>query len=296
MEKLRRTMLYVPGNNPAMIKDIYIYQPDSIMFDLEDSISLAEKDSARFLVSEALTNVDYLGIETVVRVNGLDTEFGLADLECIVKAQPDVIRLPKTETSEDISEMEAIIARIELENNIPVGKTKMFAAIESAKGVLNAYSIATSSKRLVGIALGAEDYVTNLRTNRSPEGIELLFARGQILNAARAANISAIDTIYSDIENEEGFRREVEHIKQLGFDGKSIINPRQIDIVHEIYAPKPKEIEYALQVIAAIQQAEKENSGVISLNGKMIDKPIVERAERVLQLAGINDMEQSDGR
>jgi citrate lyase subunit beta/citryl-CoA lyase len=296
MEKLRRTMLYVPGNSPAMIKDIYIYQPDSIMFDLEDSISLAEKDSARFLVSEALTNVDYLGIETVVRVNGLDTEFGLADLECIVKAQPDVIRLPKTETSEDIIEMEEIIARIELENNIPIGKTKMFAAIESAKGVLNAYSIATSSKRLVGIALGAEDYVTSLRTNRSPEGIELLFARGQILNAARAANISAIDTIYSDVENEEGFRREVEHIKQLGFDGKSIINPRQIDIVHEIYAPKLKEIEYALQVIAAIQQAEKENSGVVSLNGKMIDKPIVERAQRVLQLAGINDMEQSNGR
>lgn len=296
MEKLRRTMLYVPGNNPAMIKDIYIYQPDSIMFDLEDSISLAEKDSARFLVSEALTNVDYLGIETVVRVNGLDTEYGLSDLECIVRAQPDVIRLPKTETSEDIHEMEEIIARIELENDIPVGKTKMFAAIESAKGVLNAYSIATSSKRLVGIALGAEDYVTNLRTNRSPEGIELLFARGQILNAARAANISAVDTIYSDVENEEGFRREVEHIKQLGFDGKSIINPRQIDIVHEIFAPKPKEIEYALQVIAAIKQAEKENSGVISLNGKMIDKPIVERAERVLQLAGINDMEQSNGR
>jgi len=296
MEKLRRTMLYVPGNNPAMIKDIYIYQPDSIMFDLEDSISLAEKDSARFLVSEALTNVDYLGIETVVRVNGLDTEFGLADLECIVKAQPDVIRLPKAETREDIIEMEEIIARIELENNIPIGKTKMFAAIESAKGVLNAYSIATSSKRLVGIALGAEDYVTNLRTNRSPEGIELLFARGQILNAARAANISAIDTIYSDVENEDGFKREVEHIKQLGFDGKSIINPRQIDIVHEIYAPKPKEIEYALQVIAAIKQAKKENSGVISLDGKMIDKPIVERAERALQLAGINDMEQSDGR
>ena len=296
MEKSRRTMLYVPGNNPAMIKDIYIYQPDSIMFDLEDSISLSEKDAARFLVSEALNNVDYLGIETVVRVNGLDTEFGLADLECIVKAQPDVIRLPKTETKEDIHEMEAIITRIEQENNIPVGKTKMIAAIESAKGVLNAFSIATSSKRLIGIALGAEDYVTNLRTNRSPEGIELLFARSQILNAARAANISAIDTIYSDVENEEGFRKEVEHIKQLGFDGKSIINPRQIDIVNEIYAPKPSEIEYALQVIAAIRQAEKENSGVVSLNGKMIDKPIVERAERILLLAGINYMEQNDGK
>jgi citrate lyase subunit beta/citryl-CoA lyase len=274
-----------------MVKDIYIYQPDSIMFDLEDSISLSEKDSARFLVSEALKNVSYQGIETVVRVNGLDTEFGIEDLELIVKAQPDVIRLPKTETAEDVLEVEAIIERIEKENNIPVGKTKMMAAIESGKGVLNALPIATSSKRLIGIAIGAEDYVTNLKTNRSPEGIELLFARCQILNAARAAGIAALDTVYSDVENEEGFRKEVEHIKQLGFDGKSIINPRQIDIVHEIYAPKVEEIEYALKVIAAIKQAERENSGVISLNGKMIDKPIVERAERVLQLSGINYME-----
>jgi citrate lyase subunit beta/citryl-CoA lyase len=244
MEKLRRTMLYVPGNSPAMVKDIYIYQPDSIMFDLEDSISLSEKDSARFLVSEALKNVSYQGIETVVRVNGLDTEFGIEDLELIVKAQPDVIRLPKTETAEDVLEVEAIIERIEKENNIPVGKTKMMAAIESGKGVLNALPIATSSKRLIGIAIGAEDYVTNLKTNRSPEGIELLFARCQILNAARAAGIAALDTVYSDVENEEGFRKEVEHIKQLGFDGKSIINPRQIDIVHEIYAPKVEEIEF----------------------------------------------------
>jgi citrate lyase subunit beta / citryl-CoA lyase len=291
MEKLRRTMLYVPGNSPAMVKDIYIYQPDSIMFDLEDSISLSEKDSARFLVSEALKKVDYQGIETVVRVNGLETEFGLKDLEMIVMAQPDVIRLPKTETASDVHEVEAIIERIEKENNIPIGKTKMMAAIESAKGVINASAIASSSKRLIGIALGAEDYVTNLKTNRSPEGIELLFARCQILNAARAAGIAALDTVYSDVENEEGFRKEVEHIKQLGFDGKSIINPRQIDIVHEIYAPKVKEIEHALKVIAAIKQAEKDNLGVVSLNGKMIDKPIVERAERVLQLSGIYNME-----
>ncbi|MBN2287579.1 MAG: citrate (pro-3S)-lyase subunit beta [Tissierellales bacterium] len=291
MEKLRRTMLYVPGNSPAMVKDIYIYQPDSIMFDLEDSISLSEKDSARFLVSEALKKVDYQGIETVVRVNGLETEFGLEDLEMIVMAQPDVIRLPKTETASDVHEVEAIIERIEQENNIPIGKTKMMAAIETAKGVVNASAIASSSKRLIGIALGAEDYVTNLKTNRSPEGIELLFARCQILNAARAAGIAALDTVYSDVENEEGFRKEVEHIKQLGFDGKSIINPRQIDIVHEIYAPKVKEIEHALKVIAAIKQAEKDNLGVVSLNGKMIDKPIVERAERVLQLSGIYNME-----
>jgi len=288
MEKLRRTMLYVPGNSPAMIKDIYIYRPDAIMFDLEDSITLSEKDSARFLVSEALRYVDYQEIETVVRINGLDTPYGLEDLSAIVEAQPDIIRLPKTETADDVKEVEAIIEKLELSFGIPVGKTKMMAAVESAKGVLNALSIAQASKRLVGIAIGAEDYVTNLKTNRSADGIELLFARCQILNAARAAGIAALDTVYSDVENEEGFRAEVEHVKQLGFDGKSIINPRQIEIVHDVFTPKLEEVEYALKVIDAIKQAEQEKSGVIALNGKMIDKPIVERAKRILQLSGIN--------
>jgi len=288
MSKLRRTMLYVPGSKPSMIKDIYIYKPDSIMFDLEDSVSLKEKDSARFLVSEALQNVDYRGIETVVRINGLDTEFGQEDLKMMVKAQPNVIRLPKTETAEDVEEVERIIGELEEEYGIEKGKTKMMAAIESATGVMNAMSIAKSSNRLIGIAIGAEDYVTNIKTKRTPEGTELLFARCQLLNAARSAGIAALDTVYSDVENMEGFRKEVEHIKSLGFDGKSIINPRQIEIVHEVFTPTVEEYEDALQVLDAIKRAEESGSGVISLNGKMIDKPIVERARRVIELSKIN--------
>jgi len=288
MSKLRRTMLYVPGSKPSMIKDIYIYKPDSIMFDLEDSVSLKEKDSARFLVSEALQNIDYRGIETVVRINGLDTEFGIEDLRMMVKAKPDVIRLPKTETAKDVKEVEEIIENLEKEYGIEVGKTKMMAAIESATGVMNALEIAKSSDRLIGIAIGAEDYVTNIKTKRTPEGTELLFARCQLLNAARSAGIAALDTVYSDVENMEGFRKEVEHIKTLGFDGKSIINPRQIEIVHDVFTPTVEEYEDALQVIAAIKRAEQLGSGVISLNGKMIDKPIVERARRVIELSKIN--------
>jgi len=291
MSKLRRTMLYVPGSRPSMIKDIYIYKPDAIMFDLEDSVSLKEKDSARFLVSEALQNVDYRGIETVVRINGLDTEFGQEDLKMMVKAQPDVIRLPKTETAEDVKEVEKIIEDLELEYGIEKGKTKMMAAIESATGVMNAMEIAKSSDRLIGIAIGAEDYVTNLKTKRTPEGTELLFARCQLLNAARSAGIAALDTVYSYVENMEGFRKEVEHIKGLGFDGKSIINPRQIETVHEVFTPTVEEYEDALQVLEAIKRAEESGSGVISLNGKMIDKPIVERAKRVVELSKINWLE-----
>jgi citrate lyase subunit beta/citryl-CoA lyase len=276
--------MYIPGNNPGMIKDGHIYGADSIMFDLEDSVSINEKDAARFLVYNALKNIDYEGVETVVRINGLDT-CGMEDLEAIVRAQPDVIRLPKTESAQDIIDVENEIARIEKEAGIPVGKTKMMAAVEGALGVMNAREIATASKRLMGIAIGAEDYVTDLKTTRSPEGIELLFGRSQIILAARAAGIYAFDTVYSDVNNEEGFENEVRLIKQLGFDGKSVINPRQIGPVHEIYTPSEKEINKSIRVIKAAEEAKKRGSGVVSLDGKMVDKPIIERAQRALMLA-----------
>ncbi|HER5557908.1 citrate lyase beta chain / citryl-CoA lyase subunit [Streptococcus pyogenes] len=284
MERLRRTMMFVPGANAAMLRDAPLFGADSIMFDLEDSVSLKEKDTSRALVHFALKTFDYSSVETVVRVNGLDS-CGALDIEAVVLAGVNVIRLPKTETAQDIVDVEAVIERVERENGIEVGRTRMMAAIESAEGVLNAREIAKASKRLIGIALGAEDYVTNMKTRRYPDGQELFFARSMILHAARAAGIAAIDTVYSDVNNTEGFQNEVRMIKQLGFDGKSVINPRQIPLVNEIYIPTKKEIDHAKQVIWAIREAESKGSGVISLNGKMVDKPIVERAERVVALA-----------
>ncbi|HEP1296145.1 TPA: citrate (pro-3S)-lyase subunit beta [Streptococcus pyogenes] len=284
MERLRRTMMFVPGANAAMLRDAPLFGADSVMFDLEDSVSLKEKDTSRALVHFALKTFDYSSVETVVRVNGLDS-CGALDIEAVVLAGVNVIRLPKTETAQDIVDVEAVIERVERENGIEVGRTRMMAAIESAEGVLNAREIAKASKRLIGIALGAEDYVTNMKTRRYPDGQELFFARSMILHAARAAGIAAIDTVYSDVNNTEGFQNEVRMIKQLGFDGKSVINPRQIPLVNEIYIPTKKEIDHAKQVIWAIREAESKGSGVISLNGKMVDKPIVERAERVIALA-----------
>ncbi|EGO2558922.1 MULTISPECIES: citrate (pro-3S)-lyase subunit beta [Enterococcus] len=284
MERLRRTMMFVPGANAAMLRDAPLYGADSIMFDLEDAVSLKEKDSARVLVHSALKTFDYGNIEIVVRINALDAG-GAEDIEAMVLAGVDVIRLPKTETAQDIIDVEAVITEVEQQNDIPVGTTKMMAAIESAEGVLNAPAIAKSSARLIGIALGAEDYVTNMKTRRHPDGQELFFARSMILHAARAAGIAAIDTVYSDVDNTEGFEAEVRLIKQLGFDGKSVINPRQIPLVNTIYAPTEKEIQNAKEVIWGIREAEAKGSGVISVNGKMVDKPIVERAERVIALA-----------
>lgn len=289
MERLRRTMMFVPASNAGMLRDAYIYGADSIMFDLEDSISLREKDTSRFLLYQAVKTIDYGHIETIVRINALDAG-GKDDIHAMVRAGIDGIRLPKTETAQDIYDVEAIIEEAEKQCGRVVGSTKMMAAVESATGVLNAVDIAKASKRLIGIALGAEDYVTNLHTKRSPEGIELFFARSMILHAARNAGIAALDTVYSDVNNEEGLRKEVEIIKQMGFDGKSVINPRQIPIVNSVFAPTEKEIDNAINVINAIKEAESKGSGVIALNGKMIDKPIVERAERVLMLAKASNM------
>lgn len=285
MKRLRRTMMFVPGNNPSMMRDAHIYGPDSIMFDLEDSVSINEKDSARMLVYHALKTINYGAVEKVVRINPLSTPYGKQDVEAMVKAGVQVIRMPKTETAQEVKDLEAEIERVEREIGKEVGSTLIMAAIESALGIVNAYAIATASKRMMGIALGAEDYCANLKTQRSREGTELLLARQTIVVAARAAGIDALDTVFSDLNDMEAFKNEVRFIKQLGFDGKSIINPRQIGPVNEVFTPTPAEIEKAKRIVAALKEAEAKGSGVISLNGKMIDKPVVIRAQRTLDFA-----------
>ena len=290
--KLRRSMLFVPGANAAMISNTFIYKPDSIMFDLEDSVALAEKDTARMLVAHALQHPLYREMETVVRVNPLASEFGLLDLNAVVRAGTDIVRLPKTDSAQDIIDMDAAITAIEKDCGRGVGSTQLLAAIESAQGILAVNDIAKASPRLMGIALGAEDYVRNMKTERSPEGIELLFARSSILHAARANGLMAFDTVYSDARNEEGFLREASLIKQLGFDGKSLINPNQIVLIHNLFAPTQKEVDHAERVIAAAEEAERNGSGVVSLNGKMVDTPIIERAKLVLQRAAASGIRE----
>lgn len=285
MGRLRRTMMFLPGSNAGMVKDAYIYGADSLMFDLEDAVAVTEKDSARLLVYNAIKTVDYGNTELVVRINALDSPFGRDDIEAVVRAGVHVIRLPKTETAQDIIDVEAVIEEVERKIGREVGSTKMMAAVESALGIVNAYEICKASKRLIGVAIGAEDYVTNMKTKRFPDGMELLGARTQLIIAARAAGIACFDTVYSNVDNEEGFINEVKLIHQLGFDGKSVINPRQIAPVNAIYTPTDAEITKSINVVRAAREAAERGLGVISLNGKMIDKPIIERAERVIQLA-----------
>lgn len=286
-DRLRRTMMYVPGNTPGLIRDAAIFGADSIMFDLEDSISINEKDSARFLVFNALTSLDFGDLETVVRINGLDTPFGREDLEAIVRARPHIIRIPKTETAEDVIEVDEIVTDIEEKEGIPIGTVQLLAALESVRGIVNVFNIVKASSRLVAIALGAEDYVTDLKTERyyCGHGEELAYARSQVVVAARLAGLYALDTVYSDLDNMEKFEEEVRLIKQMGFDGKSVIHPKQIAIVHKLFTPDEKQINRAVKILKAMEEAKCAGTGVIAVDGKMVDEPMVIRAKRVLQYA-----------
>ena len=294
-ERLRRTMMFVPGNNPAMVKDAGIYGADSIMFDLEDAVSMAEKDAARDLVYEALQTQDYGDAELVVRVNGQDTPYYANDVRAMVNAGIDVVRLPKAEDAEMVKKLDADITAAEKEFGREEGSTMLMAAIESAKGVINAYQIASASDRMMGIALSAEDYTTDMKTHRYPDGAELEFARNMVLHAARAAGVAAFDTVFTNMNDTEGFYRETEYIHQLGFDGKSLVNPRQIPMVNKVYEPTKKEIENAKNVENAIKEAELKGSGVISMNGQLVDRPVVLRAERVMRLAKASNLIDKEG-
>jgi citrate lyase subunit beta/citryl-CoA lyase len=256
------------------------------MFDLEDAVSPREKDSARLLVYQALRHAAYREIETVVRVNGVESEWFLGDLEAAVRGGADIVRLPKTETAEDVRRLETKVAQIELSCGRPEGDTKLMAAIESASGVVNAVAIAAASPRMVAIALAGFDYLVDMHTRRSDGSQpELFFARAAVLHAARAARIDAFDVVYGNVNDDEGFLREVMIAKQLGFNGKSLIHPRHIDLLHRAYAPTAPELDHAKRVIAAAELARAKGLGVVSLDGKMVDPPVINEAQMILALA-----------
>lgn len=282
--KLRRSMMFVPGNNPGMLQNAGIYGADTVIFDLEDAVAISEKDAARHLVYQAIKSIKY-PCEVAVRINHISTPYGRDDLDLILAAKPDLIRLPKAEQAADIKEIDAIITAAEEKHGFPAGSIKMMAAIESARGLRNAYDIATASPRMVALAIGGEDFVADLKTSRSKDGKELFVARGELVLAARAAGVDAIDTVFSNVNDDAGFIAEATLIKEMGFDGKSVINPRQIKLLHRIYTPTEQEIAKARQILAAYQEALARKSGVVALNGKMIDTPVVTRAQRTLAYA-----------
>jgi citrate lyase subunit beta/citryl-CoA lyase len=281
--ELRRSMLFIPGNSPAMLQNGGVFGADSVILDLEDAVAPTEKDSARMLVAHALQHVDYGTSETVVRINPLDT-FGEQDIRAIVPCEPGALMVPKVQSAADIKKVAEWVAGAEKPGQAPV---KLVALLETPQGIQEAYSIAQADSRVVALALGAEDYTASLGAQRSKEGSEIFTARSMVVNAAAAAGIQSIDTPFTDANDEEGLREDTITAKKFGFKGKLAINPRQVDIIHSIYNPSLADIDWAEQVVAALQKAEAEGSGVASLNGKMVDAPIVSRAQQILYLANL---------
>ncbi|MCI8810759.1 MAG: HpcH/HpaI aldolase/citrate lyase family protein [Oscillibacter sp.] len=283
--RLRRTMMFLNCQKPGLIKDPYIYGPDSILLDLEDAVAEREKDAARYSLYHALREIDYRGVERVVRINGLDTDLWEEDIRGSVAGGCDAIRIPKTETAEDVRRVETAVAAAEREFGAEEGRTLIMAALESARGVLNALEICSASPRLFGIALSGGDYTKDLQTTISGTGVELMGARQYMIIAARAAGVQCFDTVWTNLDDMEGFRRETETIHAMGFDGKSIVNPRQIPIVHDIYTPKEKDIIFAQKVVREIEEKRAQGIGVFTVDGKMIDIAFYDGAKRTLALA-----------
>lgn len=282
---MRRSMLFLPGNNPNMLINAATLGADSVIFDLEDAVSPAEKDAARILVRNTMRYMDLGGCEVVVRINSVDTAFWQSDLDEIIPERPNVILLPKAACAEDVRIVGDYISALEDKHSIPKLTTKIMPLIETALGVENAYQIASASNRVCALFLGAEDLTADLRCRRTKEGREIEYARTRLVVAARAAGIDVYDTPFTDVNDDEGILCDAEMAKALGFSGKAAISPRHVDVINSVFSPTLEEIEYAYLVMDAIRTAKEQGKGAIALRGKMIDAPIVARAEQTIAAA-----------
>jgi citrate lyase subunit beta/citryl-CoA lyase len=292
-DRLRRSRLYLPGNEPKFFVNAGLHSPDGIILDLEDSVASTEKDAAQLLVRNSLRSVDFYNAERMIRINQLPK--GLDDLKYIISHNVNVILIPKCESEKQIHQLEKEVDKLKKLHKV---KNDIFfmPIIESALGVIRAYEIASASKYNCALTIGLEDYTADIGTQRTNEGRESFLARQTIINAAKAAGIQAIDSVFSDVSDMEALRQSVIEAKSLGFEGKGCIHPRQIPVVHEAFAPTVEEIEKAKKIVLAFEEAEKKGLGVVSLGSKMIDPPVVKRAIRTTNLAMINNLLEKNWR
>ena len=282
-DRFRRSRLYLPGNEPKFMLNAGLHEPDGVILDLEDSVAPPMKDEARLMVRNALRCIDFKGSERMVRIN--QGERGLIDLDFIVPHNVHVILIPKVEDPEQVRQVDARIQQAQKKCGTGYQPVWLMPIVESALGAIKAYEIASASKNICALTIGLEDYTADLGTQRTNEGRESFWARCQVVNAARAAGVQPIDTVFSDVGDMEGLRASVLEAKSLGFDGKGCIHPRQIRVIHEAFAPSPPELEKAQKIVAAFKEAESKGLGVVSLGNKMIDPPVVKRALRTVKLA-----------
>jgi len=290
-DRLRRSRLYLPGNEPKFFVNAGLHSPDGLILDLEDSVAHSEKDAAQLLVRNALRSVNFYGAERMARINQMP--LGLNDLKFIVPHYVNVILIPKCESADQVTEVEQEVIRLKRLHKIK-NEIYFMPILESALGIMKAFEIAVASRHNCGLAIGLEDYTADLGTQRTNEGRESFFARSMVINAAKAVGIQAIDTVFSDVADMEGLRQSVLEAKALGFEGKGCIHPRQVKVVHEAFAPTIDEIEKAKKIVLAFEEAESKGLGVVSLGTKMIDPPVVKRAQRTIDLAILNNILTKD--
>jgi citrate lyase subunit beta/citryl-CoA lyase len=283
---VRRTLLFIPGNNPAMMLNAPVLGADTVVFDIEDAVSIGDKDAARILIRNTIQTLDFGRVEVAVRINDITTPYWQDDLRTVVPAKPSFFVLPKIELPEHVLEIDNFVGKLEKENNIPVGTIKFGTILETALGIENALAIGrTCKERLTGLLVGGEDLAASLWAVRTRKSHELLYARQRVITAARALGLTPYDTVYPDVEDIEGLIDDTKFSREIGFPGRGVISPRHVDIVNELFSPAPEEVQYAKEVMDIIEEAKRLGKGAIMLYGKMIDAPVVARARQVLEIA-----------
>ena len=282
---MRRSMLFLPGNNPNMLINGNCLGADAVIFDLEDAVSPDEKDAARILVRNTMRYMDFRGCEIIVRINSIDTPYWKKDIDAILPHQPGLILLPKTGSAADVLEADAYLSQVEEALGLEKNTVGLMPLIETALGVENAFQIASATKRVKALFLGAEDLTADLQCKRTKEGREIEYARTRLVMAARAAGVEVYDTPFTDVNDDEGIEMDAALAKSLGFSGKASISPRHVEVINRVFSPTQAEIDYAYEVMAAITLAKQQGKGAIALRGKMIDAPIVMRAQRTIAMA-----------
>ena len=282
---MRRSMLFLPGSTPTKIINGDSMGADAVILDLEDAVSPDEKDAARILVRHAIKSLGFPGVEIIIRINSIDTDYWKADLDEVIPLKPALIMPPKTSCAADVLAVDAYISELEDKLGFERNTVKLIPLIETALGVENAFQIASATKRVAALFLGGEDLTADLRCKRTKEGNEINYARTRLVCAARAAGVDVYDTPFTDVNDDEGIWTDAEYAKSLGFTGKSAISPRHVSVINSVFSPSQKDIDYAYEVMEAIRLAKEQGRGVISLRGKMIDAPIVARAQQTIAAA-----------
>lgn len=289
---MRRSMLFLPGNNPNMLINGNCLGADAIIFDLEDAVAPDQKDAARILVRNTMKHMDFHGCELIVRINSIDTPYWQQDIDEILPYKPNLILLPKTGSANDAQQVDAYMTQVEEKLGMARNTVGLMPLIETAMGVENAFSIASCAKRVQALFLGAEDLTADLQCKRTKEGREIEYARTRLVVAARAAGVEVYDTPFTDVNDDEGILVDAALAKGLGFTGKAAISPRHVEVINSVFSPTQKEVDYAYEVLDAIALAKEQGKGAISLYGKMIDAPIVNRAKQTIAMAQELGMER----